>query len=147
MLTKYPILSKEMVRKNSLHISDGTEDKCGVSLTLGFIFSGSTLLFRYDVHLSVHQLSNHTTDFAKQCQFGETTRCCARLFRSFLGLLTVFVEFVVGLTNCTYFDTLNWKSKILGTNFVFQTLIPSSVPDAACEFAPLQPNLPHQCHP
>ena len=52
MLTKYPILSKEMVRKNSLHISDGTEDKCGVSLTLGFIFSGSTLLFRYNVHLS-----------------------------------------------------------------------------------------------
>ena len=47
MLTKYPVFSKEIVRMNSPHLSDGTEDKCAVSLTLGFIFSRSRLLFRY----------------------------------------------------------------------------------------------------
>ena len=31
--------------------------------------------------------------------------------------------------------------------FLFQTWIHSSVSDATCEFAPVQPNLSHQCHP
>ena len=99
MLTKYPVFSKEIVRMNSPHLSDGTEDKCAVSLTLGFIFSDSSLLFRYKVHLSVHQLSNHTADNAWRCQFGDTSRCCV--------VFSVFVDFVVGLPCCTSFDTLD----------------------------------------